>query len=198
MARHNPWIAISALNHYMYCPRRCALIHQEQVFVENRFTIEGRELHERVDTGMVREYGIQMETAVRLWSHKLRLTGIADVVEWHNAVPYPVEYKHGRRQRWVNDDVQLCAQALCLEEMLTVEVPAGAIYHAASRHRREVVFTVELRRATEQTIMQARDLLRSGRIPAPISHRERCPNCSLLDICLPDAYGRPELPWTID
>lgn len=198
MDRHNPWVAISALNHFAYCPRRCALIHQEQVFEENRYTTEGRQVHRRVDEGLARDIGVPVETSVRIWSDKLRLTGIADVVEWHGSVPYPVEYKHGRRHQWVNDDVQLCAQALCLEEMLEMEVPAGAIYHAASRHRREVIFTSEIRDVTRNIVGKTRQLLASGKIPAPTSHRERCPHCSLIDICLPDAYGRAELPWLTD
>jgi len=119
------WIPISALNHDAYCPRRCALIHQEQVFEENRFTLEGQELHERVDQPSSQAGVMKVETSVRLWSHQRHLMGIADEIEWHDDVPYPVEFKRSKRHSWVNDDIQLCAQALCIEEMLGVSVAVG-------------------------------------------------------------------------
>ncbi|SMC05806.1 CRISPR-associated exonuclease Cas4 [Sulfobacillus thermosulfidooxidans DSM 9293] len=188
-------IPLSALNHFAYCPRRCALIHQEQVFEENQFTLEGRDHHQRVDAGFVRDGPIRMETAVHLWSEPLALTGIADVVEWHGDVPYPIEYKRGARHAWINDEFQVCAQGLCLEDMLHCVVPAGAIYYVESRRRREVVFTATLRDATRQAIEETRALLDSGRIPPPTDHRERCPNCSLIDLCLPALYGQGPLTW---
>ncbi len=191
------WIPISALNHFAYCPRRCALIHQEQVFDENRFTLEGREHHQRVDEGLVRQ-AHRVETAVRLWSNRMRVTGIGDVVEWHGDVPYPVEYKRGARHAWVNDDIQVCAQGLCLEEMLGVEVPAGAIFHASSRRRREVYFGPGLRAETMETIEATRRLLEAGEAPPPTEHRERCVKCSLIEICLPDLYGRSTLAWDVE
>lgn len=194
MARQTT-IPLSALNHFSYCPRRCALIHQEQVFEENLFTLEGRDYHQRVDEGFVRHGPIRMETAVRLWSKSLGLTGVADVVEWHGDVPYPVEYKRGTRQEWINDDLQVCAQGLCLEDMLNCVVPAGAIYYVESRHRREVIFTEILRDTTRQAIEATRELLDSGHIPPPTEHHERCPKCSMLDLCLPALYGQGQLTW---
>lgn len=189
-----PWVPISALNHYTYCPRRCALIHVEQTFIDNQYTVDGKSLHEQVDEGHASGGSLRRETALHIWSQKWRLSGIADVVEWHGDVPYPVEFKHGRRDRWVNDDIQLCAQALCLEEMLAAKVPAGAVFYGASRHRREVAFSEDLRRATISTIQDVRSLFQSGTTPAPTSHRERCSGCSMFDICLPDLYDRPDDP----
>jgi CRISPR-associated exonuclease Cas4 len=190
-------IPISALNHYAYCPRRCALIHQEHSFEENRFTLEGQDLHAIVDEPSMHAKPFRVETSVRLWSRKFGLTGIADVVEWHDDIPYPVEFKRGKRHPWINDDIQLCAQALCLEEMLDLAVPLGAIFHGASQHRREVELTEDVRRATEQTIVQVRDLIDSRDIPEPTSHLERCQGCSLVDVCLPNLYGKPNPKWDL-
>ncbi len=125
------YILISALQHYVYCPRQCALIHIEQTFEENLFTLRGQRLHERVN---VPEYelieGVRVERALPLWCHRLELTGVADVVEFTaDGTPYPVEYKSGPRKPRDADDVQLCAQAVCLEEMFNCPVPAGAIFH---------------------------------------------------------------------
>ncbi|MCY0879566.1 MAG: CRISPR-associated protein Cas4 [Firmicutes bacterium] len=188
-------IPLSALNHFAYCPRRCALIHQEQIFEDNVFTLEGRDSHARVDEITIRESPVRMETSVRLWSNALGIAGVADVVEWHGDIPYPIEYKHGTRQSWINDDLQVCAQALCLEEMLHVAVPAGAIYYVGSRRRREVLFSSSLRDATYRAIEDTRALLSSEKVPAPTDHRERCPHCSLLDVCLPSLYGQGSLSW---
>ena len=189
------WISISALNHYAYCARRCALIHQEQTFAENRFTIEGDMLHQNVDIEHVVQRPIRQESAMRIWSDRWRISGIADLDEWNGNIPYPVDYKRGRRKEWFNDDVQLCAQALCLEEMFDTNVLSGAIYHAASRHRREVAFTEELPLETGRKIERVRALLDSGQVPQPTTHRERCTSCSMIDICLPNLYGRLADPW---
>src|SRR2546430_686008 len=123
-------VLISALEHWSYCPRQCALIHVEQTFDENLYTLRGRNAHERVDQpeGELRE-GVRVERAVPLWSDRLGLVGKSDVVEFHGADPFPVEYKHGPRRKKEHDDLQLCAQALCLEEMTGRSVPRGAIYH---------------------------------------------------------------------
>lgn len=190
------WVPISALNHYAYCARRCALIHQEQSFEENRYTLEGQDLHNVVDKPSLHSRPIRVETSVRLWSRKLGLTGIADVVEWHDDVPYPVEFKRGKRHPWINDDLQLCAQALCLEEMLDCSITFGAIFHGASQHRREVEFTEDVRSATKSAVVAVRELV-GGEIPRPTSHRERCRACSMFDVCLPDLYAKPNPDWKI-
>ncbi|WP_264843430.1 CRISPR-associated protein Cas4 [Caldinitratiruptor microaerophilus] len=179
------WVPISALQHYSYCPRQCALIHLEQTFDENLYTLRGRAVHERVDVpGVAVEAGVRIERGLVLWSDRLGLVGKADVVEFHGEVPYPVEYKHGSRRASEHDDLQLCAQALCLEEMLGVPVPRGAIYHHSSRHRREVVFTPELRERVTVVLQEVRALL-SARLLPPAVNDTRCPRCSLIDSCLP-------------
>ena len=147
-------LPLSALNHLLYCERRCALIHIEGVFEENAFTLEGSLRHEAADTpGYETRSGVRAVRALPLYSRRLGLSGRADIVEFSRApggreLPCPIDYKRGARRRWENDDVQLCAQALCLEEMLGVEVPRGAIFHAASKRRREVEFAPQLREAT--------------------------------------------------
>jgi len=179
-------IPISALNHYAYCPRRCALIHMEQTFEENLYTLRGNHLHERTDqpdeSGW--EDGIRIERALPLWSKQLGLIGKADVVEFHGETPYPVEYKSGPNRQFDNDDLQLCAQALCLEEMTGRPVPRGAIYHHSSRKRREVECTPELRAQVVQSIQAIRHMLASKQLPPPVNDR-RCTKCSLQESCMP-------------
>jgi CRISPR-associated exonuclease Cas4 len=183
-------VFISALNQYAYCPRRCALIYAEQTFDDNVYTMRGRDLHERTDQPMESgwEEGVRVERGLPLWSKRLGLIGKADVVEFHGDTPYPVEYKSGPKRRFENDDLQVCAQALCLEEMTGQEVPRGAIYHHSSRRRREVVFTPELRRRVEEAIVSIRLLLARGTLPPPVNDR-RCERCSLIETCMPSVIG---------
>lgn len=190
-------IPLSALNHWAYCPRRCGLIHMESEFVDNIHTTRGTAEHERVDT--VRHEaakGRRIETALPVWSNRLGLIGKCDVVEiLPNGTPYPVEYKHGARKKWLNDDIQLAAQALCLEEMLGRPVPQGAIYHAKSRRRREVEITLELRKTVEETVENIRTMLLAGELPRPVNDA-RCHECSLNDICQPEAVAATDrLRW---
>jgi CRISPR-associated exonuclease Cas4 len=177
-------VLISALEHYSYCPRQCALIHVEQTYEENLYTMRGKLAHERVDSGdATPNRGVTTQRGVPLWSERYGLRGKADVVEWHAGVPYPVEYKVGRRKD-AHPDVQLCAQALCLEEMIAVSVPRGAIYYAATRKRYEVLFDAALRTHTLDLITAIRAMLTAQQLPtAP--NDARCPNCSLLHSCLP-------------
>lgn len=181
----NDLIMLSALEHYSYCPRQCALIHQEQTFSENLHTLRGRAVHEQVDEpeGMI-EQGMRVERALPLWCYRLGLVGKADVVEFHGDTPYPVEYKHGPRREKEHDDLQLCAQALCLEEMTGQAVPKGAIFHHSSRRRREVEFTPALRAKVEQTSLQVRQMLATRTLP-PAVNDARCKHCSLQDSCMP-------------
>src|SRR5207245_1289984 len=144
-------VMISALEHYTYCPRQCALIHIEQTFDENIYTLKGHLAHERVDTVTSRtEDNVRVERGLPLWSRRLGLIGRADVVEFHGKTPYPVEYKLGKRREWEYEAIQVCAQAICLEEMLGVPVPCGAIYYCSSRTRREVIFDAFLRTTVEK------------------------------------------------
>jgi CRISPR-associated exonuclease Cas4 len=186
----NEPIPVSALNQYAYCPRRCALIHLEQTFEDNIYTMRGSDLHERTDTPKESgwENGIRIERALPLWNNRLGLIGKADVVEFHGETPYPVEYKSGRLHKYVNDDLQVCAQALCLEEMTGKEVPCGAIYHHSSRRRREVVFDPPLRAMVEETIAAIRQMLADKIIPPPVNDA-RCKHCSLLESCMPAVIG---------
>lgn len=180
-------IPISSLNQYAYCPRRCALIHVEQTFDDNLYTVRGRHLHERTDqpdeSGW--EDGIRVERALPLWSKRLGLIGKADVVEFHEDVPYPVEYKSGPNRQFDNDDLQLCAQALCLEEMTGQPVLRGAIYHHSSRKRREVEFTPALRARVVAVTEAIRVMLQAKQLPAPVNDK-RCTHCSLRESCMPE------------
>lgn len=182
-------IAISALQHWSYCPRQCGLIHLEQTFSENLYTVRGRHAHERADKpGNEARRGARVERALPLWSRRLGLTGKADTVEFVGGVPYPVEYKVGAPKPGGHDEVQLAAQALCLEEMLGVAVPRGALYYHALRQRREVAIDAALRQRVEATIAAMRAMLASGTLP-PAPNDSRCPKCSLIDSCLPGVVG---------
>ncbi|NJL88479.1 MAG: CRISPR-associated protein Cas4 [Coleofasciculaceae cyanobacterium SM2_1_6] len=182
------YVMLSALQHYVYCPRQCALIHVEQVWDENIYTLRGQQVHEKVNIpdGESME-GIRIERALPLWSHQLGLRGIADVVEFGlDGTPYPVEYKSGSKKPRPADDVQLCSQAICLEEMFDRPVPKGAIFHHGSKRRREVHFTPELRSLVAETTKNVRQLLQTATIPPPVAD-SRCPDCSLIEACLPYA-----------
>lgn len=182
------WVMISALAHWCYCPRRCALIHLEQVWDENVFTMRGRREHERVDEETSRTIGgVLVHYALPLVSEFLGIYGKADAVEFHpGGSVFPVEYKHGKKQgRKKHDLTQLCAQAMCLEEMLDRDVSRGALFYRQAQARLEVDFTPELRQTTQQVIQQVRDMLRSGITPLPANDK-RCPRCSLLEACQPE------------
>ncbi|AFY70026.1 CRISPR-associated exonuclease, Cas4 family [Thalassoporum mexicanum PCC 7367] len=182
------YVMLSALQHYVFCPRQCALIHVEQTFDENIYTLRGQRVHERVNIPEGESFeGIRVERSLTLWSHQHRLTGIADLVEFSfDHTPYPVEYKSGSRKPRRADDVQLCAQALCLEEMFGIAVPKGAIFHHASKRRREVIFDPDLRSLVIETAHQVRQMLTQSIVPPPVAD-QRCPDCSLLDACMPHA-----------
>jgi CRISPR-associated exonuclease Cas4 len=182
-------VMISALEHYSYCPRQCALIHLEQTFDENIYTLQGHMLHERVDEEVSELKGeVRIERAVPLWSRRLGLVGRADVVEFHGQVPFPVEYKVGPRRKWGHDDLQLCAQAVCLEEMTGQMVTRGAIYHHGWRRRREVAFEEPLRRRVVEAVADIRQMLTARTLP-PAVNDARCHHCSLKDSCLPSVVG---------
>ena len=184
-------IMLSALQHYSYCPRQCALIHLEQTFDDNVHTERGHLAHERVDSGESGvEYGVRVERALPLYSERYGLVGKADAVEFlADGTPYPVEYKQGKRQKKAHDDVQLVAQALCLEEMTGQAVPEGAVFHHKSRRRRVVAISPDLRELTLTLAEQVRAMLASGVLPPPATDRALCRECSLVESCQPDLVG---------
>lgn len=194
-------LPVSALQHFMFCPRRCALVHIEQVWMENQFTVEGDILHERVDElGRESRATLVVSHGLGIRSLRLGITGKVDVVEFRlNAdgqggclligkeghwTPYPIEYKRGSPRRGFGDDIQVCAQALCLEEMLGCAVPAGAIFYASTRKRREIAFDAGLRAETTTAICGVRALMSAGITPPP-DYGKKCDTCSLFDICQP-------------
>jgi CRISPR-associated exonuclease Cas4 len=183
-------VLISAIEHYSYCPRQCAIIHVEQTFEDNVFTTKGHLAHARVDeSDATSAKGIAVLRSIDLWSDRLRLRGKADVVEMRPAGPYPVEYKVGPR-RGLHADLQLCAQAMCLEEMFRRPVPRGAVYSHATRSRAEVTFTPDMRARTEAVIASIREMLECPDLPAAPNDR-RCVGCSLAGVCLPSVVARP-------
>lgn len=183
-------IMISALAHFSYCSRRCALIHIEQAWNENFFTAEGRIMHEKVhEEGNESRGAVRIARGVPLRSTRLGLVGVADVVEFRKAgkglwQPFPVEYKRGKPKPDHCDAVQLCAQAMCLEEMLSVAVPEGALFYGKTRRRAEVVFDEALLRETEETAAKTRALIMEGVTPPPV-YTKRCESCSLINECMP-------------
>ena len=182
---------ISALQHFIYCERQCALIHIEQIWSENVFTAEGRIMHDKVDTANREVRGkIRIEYGVPLRSLRLGLIGKADVVEFHKQddtwIPFPVEYKRGKPKPDNCDKVQLCAQAMCLEEMMNVDIPSGSLFYGEMRRRHDVQFDTALRKETEETSVRLRELMASGITPPP-DYSAKCKRCSLVEICLPRA-----------
>ena len=186
-------LPLSALQHFIYCPRQCALIHLEQQWTENLFTAEGRTQHDRVDRPEheTRD-GVRTEYAVPLRSLRLGLIGKADAVEFHADKIYPVEHKRGRPKPTHCDWVQLCAQALCLEEMLEVEIGEGAIFYGQPRRRQPVAFSAELRAETEATARALHELIRLGGTPPAEYEKRKCDACSLIETCMPKRARRVE------
>ena len=205
MYEEDDLLPISALQHLLFCERRAALVYTEGLWDENRFTAEGKLRHERAHEVASESRGdVRIVRALRLRSLSLGLTGQADVVEFHRMTsadktggmplhgadgrwrPVPVEYKRGRQRREEGYEVQLCAQAMCLEEMLGVSIPAAALFYAASQRRMEVSFTAALREQTRASAVRLHQVLESGRTPAP-EFGTKCGCCSLHDQCLPTA-----------
>jgi CRISPR-associated exonuclease Cas4 len=189
------FIMLSALQHYVFCARQCALIHIEQLWDENLFTAEGRIMHDKVDTDRYESRGnVRIEYGVPMRSLRLGLIGKADVVEFHRMddgiwMPFPVEYKRGKPKMDNCDRVQLCAQAICLEEMLGVGIGRGALFYGKTRRREDVVFDGRLRMETEDIARKAHELIASRITPKPEFSR-KCEQCSLLELCLPKTCGK--------
>lgn len=179
------WVPLSAIQHYSYCKRQYALIHVEQTFDENVYTMEGQWVHETVDEEALKHTGgVTVVTALPVWSDELALIGRCDVVEFHDGQPLPVEYKHGRLKPQIHDELQLCAQAMCLEEMFDTHIPTGVLYHFSSRHRREVLLSEPLRDRVKEITTEIRFLKKSGEMPAAVNDA-RCQHCSLIESCMP-------------
>jgi CRISPR-associated exonuclease Cas4 len=194
-------IPISAVQHAVYCLRQAALIHLERLWEENRLTAEGRVLHEVAEKpGTRRARGVRRVTALPLASKRLGIAGIADLVEFHpgvggKEVPYPVEYKRGKVKPHRADEVQLCAQALCLEEMTGASVPEGALFYAETKRRVVIAIDAGLRNLTETIAADLAGIFSSRRTPPPTVHKTRCRACSLIELCRPEAVQRPARAW---
>jgi CRISPR-associated exonuclease Cas4 len=191
-------IPLSALQHLIFCERQCALIHVEQAWAENLFTAEGRIMHDRVDTGNKESRGkVRIEYGMPLRSLRIGLIGKADVVEFHllkekskeKWQPFPVEYKRGKPKKDDCDKVQLCAQALCLEEMLNTEIYEGALFYGKIRRRQDVKFSKLLRLETEEAAKRAHELIKAGKTPRPV-YSKKCESCSFVELCLPKTIGK--------
>lgn len=193
LVENETYLALSALQHYAYCPRQFALIHVEQAWADNRFTAEGHILHARVDSGAPEQRrGIAYERGVSLISHRLKIVGKMDLLEIERGEPpryFPVEYKRGKPKIAHWDRIQLCAQALCIEEMRNAHVEEGAIWYWEVRRRERVDIDEELRAETVKVIDGARAVLESGITPAPVNDK-RCKGCSLIDLCEPSTFAR--------
>ena len=189
-------LPLSGLQHLIFCERQCALIHIEQLWAENLLTAEGRIMHERVhDANRESRGNIRIEYGIPLRSVRLGLIAKADVVEFHRKpdsdergaepwFPFPVEYKRGKPKKDNSDKVQLCAQSICLEEMLDLEISEGAIFYGRTRRRQDVVFDSHLRKETEDAAKRFHELVESGCTPKP-NYAPKCDNCSMYDLCLP-------------
>jgi len=185
---------LSALQHYAYCPRQFALIHIEQVWEDNRYTAEGNLLHGRVDSGVSEQRrNIRSERGVLLESRMYQLKGKMDLLEIEQGEPlryFPVEYKRGKPKVEDWDRIQLCAQALCLEEMRDVVINEGALWYWEVRRRETVMFDDSLRWVTHKAINGALKLLISCVTPKPVVEKKRCRACSLSNLCAPDTFQR--------
>ena len=183
-------IPIAALNHYAYCPHRCWRMFCAGEFLDNEYTIEGTSLHDRVHTlsQEQREETWQVR-AIWLKSEQYGLIGKADLIESDSRQLYPVEYKRGKRGEWDNNELQVCAQALCLEEMTGQSITTGYIYYAHSHQRQRVDISVELRQQAIATIQAVQTLLETGEMPKAV-YSKRCQGCSLHSRCLPQAADK--------
>lgn len=190
-------LMLSALQHLLFCERQCAFIHIEQQWQENVFTAQGRILHDRVDlAGQESRKNVRIQYGMPLRSLRLGLVGKADVVEFHRDEgekkiwrPYPVEFKRGTKKKDNWDAVQLCAQALCLEEMLEVAVPQGALFYGKNRRRQLVPFNEILRSQTKKAAKRLHDLISAGTTPKPV-YTKKCESCSFYSFCLPKTFAK--------
>ncbi len=184
-------VSLSALQHWLFCPRQYGLIHLERLWEENLFTAEGRLLHEKADSGHGESRsGLKVLRTVEIASEAHGLFGVADVVELRGGVPYPVEYKRGRPKFHHADEVQLCAQALCLEEMFSCSIPEGALFYGKTRRRQTIALDGKLRELTLTAAQEVRDCRTSGILPPAKYDPARCSACSLVDQCRPKVLSK--------
>lgn len=193
-------IPLSALQHAVYCLRQAALIHLERMWAENRFTAEGKVLHAAAhEAGTRNVRGVRRITALHISSKRLGIAGVADAVEFHavedGETAYPIEYKRGKVKLHRADEVQLCAQALCLEEMTGRAVPMGALFYAETKRRTEVCFDPDLRALTERTIAEVRTIFTTRKTPSAVYKADRCRACSLIDLCHPRLARKKASQW---
>lgn len=194
-------IYLSRLQHYLYCPRQFALIELEDIWLENQFTAEGQVLHQRVNQPDKQKRGdVRTAWSLRVSHAGLGIEGVADVVEYHKQpdgreIPYPIEYKRGKPKAHRADEVQLCAQALCLEDMESMAVPEGALFYGEVRRRHAVTFDEELRSLTLDTIQACREIIQTKQTPKARYQAKKCRNCSLLDQCHPQDFGKSAAKW---
>lgn len=197
MYTEDDFIMISALQHYVYCPRQCGLIHVDDVWHENLYTVRGNILHEKVDTDTYETRGTKKTVrGLRIHSFRLGITGRCDVVEFKETKNgdeiMPVEFKSGEPKNDISDKVQLCAQVFCLEEMLNTKITHGAFFYGKIRRRDVVEIDNELRLQTERIIASVREIVSKKILPAA-EYSAKCRNCSLQDICQPKAMNKRKL-----
>ncbi len=194
-------IYLSRLQHYLFCPRQYALIELENIWAENQFTAEGQVLHQRVNQADQEKRGdIRTVWALRLSHVELGIEGVADVVEYHkqadgSETPFPIEYKRGKPKTHRADEVQLCAQALCLEDMHGITVPEGALFYGEVRRRHAVIFDTELRDLTLKTILACRAIVQTQCTPSADYQAKKCNACSLIDLCHPKGFKKSAAVW---
>ena len=194
-------IYLSRLQHYLFCPRQYALIELENIWAENQFTAEGQVLHQRVNQADQEKRGdIRTVWALRLSHVELGIEGVADVVEYHkqadgSETPFPIEYKRGKPKTHRADEVQLCAQALCLEDMHGITVPEGALFYGEVRRRHAVIFDTELRDLTLKTILACRAIVQTQCTPVADYQAKKCNACSLIDLCHPKCFKKSAAAW---
>ncbi len=197
MFTEDEFIQLSALQHYVFCPRQCALIHVDDVWNDNVFTVKGNILHEKVDTDTYETRGaLKTVRALKIHSFRLGLAGKCDVVEFRKAGDeieiLPVEFKAGQPKQNISDEVQLCAQALCLEEMLTTTVKKGVFFYGRIRRRVQVDISLQLRQQTEEIIAAVHDIVERKYVPQA-KYETKCKSCSLESICQPKAMNEKKL-----
>ena len=180
------------MQHLLFCPRQCALIHIERLWADNRFTAEGNAMHERAHSGEAESRpGVRITRSLPVVSRELGISGQCDIVEFHKSGEVvPVEYKRGKPKAHRADEVQLCAQAICLEETLHISIPLGHLFYGKTKRRTEVVFDAPLRELTKDLAAQLHELIASQKTPPAVYESRKCDACSLIELCQPKQFSR--------